>query len=205
MGGRRASTSTWCPLGTLRETIWLSLSAGWSSTTRSSPFSRRADAENRLSESPNLTKHQTSQNQYQRGSRAPSHVRPYDGEWTLSLHLSRPTIVYGAGSRRLRDADAKRKAGSDQHNTVTTVTSREPTPKKTTILCSDAATRQNQHPASRNTKHYRASTGEEVVLVSYYKEAHQKVEEGIIGVLENWKEPLVDSADPGKQKQDGSE
>jgi hypothetical protein len=43
------------------------------------------------------------------------------------------------------------------------------------------------------------------VLLSYYKEAHQKIEEGIIGVLEDWKEPLVDSADAGKQKQDGSE
>ncbi|KAL4805748.1 hypothetical protein BDV18DRAFT_165607 [Aspergillus unguis] len=43
------------------------------------------------------------------------------------------------------------------------------------------------------------------VLVSYYKEAHQKIEEGIIGVLENWKGPLVDSADAGEQKQDGSE
>ncbi len=43
------------------------------------------------------------------------------------------------------------------------------------------------------------------VLVSYYKEAHQKIEDGIIGVLENWKEPLVDSADAGEQKQDGSE
>ncbi|KAJ0380028.1 hypothetical protein COL922a_014018 [Colletotrichum nupharicola] len=43
------------------------------------------------------------------------------------------------------------------------------------------------------------------VLLSYYKEAHQKIEEGIIGVLEDWKEPLIDSADAGKQKQDGSE
>jgi hypothetical protein len=43
------------------------------------------------------------------------------------------------------------------------------------------------------------------VLLSYYKEAHQKIEEGIIGVLEDWKEPLVDSTDAGKQKQDGSE
>ncbi|KAI3119840.1 hypothetical protein CBS147326_9727 [Penicillium roqueforti] len=43
------------------------------------------------------------------------------------------------------------------------------------------------------------------VLVSYYKEAHQRIEEGIIGVLENWKEPLIDSADAGEQKQDGSE
>ncbi|KAL3470092.1 hypothetical protein BJX99DRAFT_251462 [Aspergillus californicus] len=43
------------------------------------------------------------------------------------------------------------------------------------------------------------------VLLSYYKEAHQKIEEGIIGVLEDWKEPLVDSAEAGKQKQDGSE
>ncbi|CEL11767.1 hypothetical protein ASPCAL14864 [Aspergillus calidoustus] len=43
------------------------------------------------------------------------------------------------------------------------------------------------------------------VLLSYYKEAHQKIEEGIIGVLEDWKEPLNDSADAGKQKQDGSE
>ncbi|KAJ0418360.1 hypothetical protein BJY00DRAFT_302887 [Aspergillus carlsbadensis] len=34
---------------------------------------------------------------------------------------------------------------------------------------------------------------------------HQKIKEGIIGVLEHWKEPLVDSADVGKQKQDGSE
>ena len=40
------------------------------------------------------------------------------------------------------------------------------------------------------------------VLVSCYKEAHQKIEEGIIGILENWKEPLVDSANAGKQKQD---
>ncbi|KAI3120215.1 hypothetical protein CBS147326_9563 [Penicillium roqueforti] len=43
------------------------------------------------------------------------------------------------------------------------------------------------------------------VLVSYDKEAHQKIEDGIIGALENWKEPLVDSADAGKQKQDGLE
>ncbi|OJJ52151.1 hypothetical protein ASPSYDRAFT_95850 [Aspergillus sydowii CBS 593.65] len=43
------------------------------------------------------------------------------------------------------------------------------------------------------------------VLVSYYKEAHQKIEGGIIGVLENWKDPLVDSANAGEQKQDGSE
>jgi hypothetical protein len=105
-GGRRAPTSTWCPLGTLRETVWLSLSARRSSTTRFFPFSRRTDAPK--TECPNLTKHQTSQNQYQRGSRAPSPVRPYDGERNLSLHLSCPTIVYGAGSRRLRDADAKR-------------------------------------------------------------------------------------------------
>jgi hypothetical protein len=62
LGGRRAPTSTWCPLGTLRETVWLSLSARRSSTTRSSPFSRRADAPK--TESPNLTKHPTSQNQY---------------------------------------------------------------------------------------------------------------------------------------------
>ncbi|CEL11971.1 hypothetical protein ASPCAL15065 [Aspergillus calidoustus] len=41
------------------------------------------------------------------------------------------------------------------------------------------------------------------VLLSYYKEAYQKIEEGIIGVLEDWKEPLVNSV--GKQKQDGSE
>lgn len=38
------------------------------------------------------------------------------------------------------------------------------------------------------------------ILVSYYKEAHQKIEDGIIGVLENWKEPLIDSADAGEQK-----
>jgi hypothetical protein len=43
------------------------------------------------------------------------------------------------------------------------------------------------------------------VLLTYYKEAHQKIEEGIIGVLEDWKEPLADSADVGKQKQEGSE
>ncbi|KAJ0418335.1 hypothetical protein BJY00DRAFT_315060 [Aspergillus carlsbadensis] len=43
------------------------------------------------------------------------------------------------------------------------------------------------------------------VLLSYYKEAHQKIEEGNIWVLEDWKEPLVNSADVGKQKQDGSE
>lgn len=41
------------------------------------------------------------------------------------------------------------------------------------------------------------------VLLSYYKEAHQKIEEGIVEVLENWKKPLVDSAGAGKQKQDG--
>ncbi|KAL3468814.1 hypothetical protein BJX99DRAFT_265790 [Aspergillus californicus] len=35
------------------------------------------------------------------------------------------------------------------------------------------------------------------VLLSYYKEAHQKIEEGIIGVLEDWKEPLVDAAEAG--------
>ncbi|KAJ1713249.1 hypothetical protein NYO67_4610 [Aspergillus flavus] len=40
------------------------------------------------------------------------------------------------------------------------------------------------------------------VLLSYYKEAHQKIEEGIIGVLENWKEPRIDTADAGKEKQD---
>lgn len=81
----------------------------------------------------------------------------------MSLHLSRPTIVYGAGSRGLHDADAKRKAGYDQHNTVGTTTSKELTPKKTTTLCSDATTCQNQPPTSRNTKHYRTSTREEVV------------------------------------------
>ncbi|CEL07076.1 hypothetical protein ASPCAL10241 [Aspergillus calidoustus] len=43
------------------------------------------------------------------------------------------------------------------------------------------------------------------VLLSSYKEEHQKIEEGIIGDLEDWKEPLVNSADVGKQKQDGSE
>jgi hypothetical protein len=43
------------------------------------------------------------------------------------------------------------------------------------------------------------------VLLSYYKEAHQKIEEGIIGVLQDWNGPLVDSADAGKQRQDGSE
>jgi hypothetical protein len=61
-GGQRAPTSTWCPLGTLRGAIWLSLSARMSTTTRSSPISRCVDAPK--TESPNLTKHPTSQNQY---------------------------------------------------------------------------------------------------------------------------------------------
>lgn len=40
------------------------------------------------------------------------------------------------------------------------------------------------------------------VRLSYYKEALQKIEEGIIGVLENWKELRIDTADAGKEKQE---
>jgi hypothetical protein len=43
-GGRRAPTSTWCPLGTLRETVQLSLSARRSSATRSFSCQQRVDA-----------------------------------------------------------------------------------------------------------------------------------------------------------------
>ncbi|PYH90013.1 hypothetical protein BO71DRAFT_92892 [Aspergillus ellipticus CBS 707.79] len=46
-------------------------------------FTPRWRAENRVSEpyeTPNITE------PVQRGSRAPSHVRPYDGSWTLPLH-----------------------------------------------------------------------------------------------------------------------
>ncbi|EAW11472.1 uncharacterized protein ACLA_091700 [Aspergillus clavatus NRRL 1] len=41
------------------------------------------------------------------------------------------------------------------------------------------------------------------VLLSHYKEAHQKIENGINGVLEGLKGSLVDSADAAHQKQDG--
>ncbi|OJJ65412.1 hypothetical protein ASPSYDRAFT_40219 [Aspergillus sydowii CBS 593.65] len=82
MGGRRASTSTWCPLGILRETIWLSLSAGWSSTTRSSPFSRRADAPK--TDSPSL-----------RTSRNTKHHRTSTREEVVPPHTYAPTTENG--------------------------------------------------------------------------------------------------------------
>lgn len=163
-GGRRAPTSTWCPLGTLRETAWLSPSARRSSTTRLYPFHDATDTPK--TEPPNLTKHPTSQPQYQRGRRAPSYVRPHDGERNLSLHFSRPTIVYGAGTRRLRDTDAKQKAGHNQHNLAAT-NSKERMPKKTTTLYSDVQTRQNQSPTSRNTKNYSPSTVEGVAPLTH--------------------------------------
>ncbi|KKZ68829.1 hypothetical protein EMCG_05594, partial [[Emmonsia] crescens] len=55
-GGRRASTSTWCPLGTLRETVWLSLSARRSSTTRLSinNASKRRKTISEPQETPNI-------------------------------------------------------------------------------------------------------------------------------------------------------
>ena len=64
-GGRRALTSTWCPLGTLRETVQLSLSARRSSATRLSSCQQRVDASK--SKPPNLTKQQTLQPQYLKG------------------------------------------------------------------------------------------------------------------------------------------
>jgi len=64
-GGRRALTSTWCPLGTLRETVQLSLSARKSSATRLSSCQQRVDASK--FKPPNLTKQQTLQPQYVKG------------------------------------------------------------------------------------------------------------------------------------------
>jgi hypothetical protein len=85
----------------------------------------------------------------------------YAPRWRMELgllHLSCPTIVYGTRARRVRDADAKQKDGYDQHNVATTTNSKEPMPKKTTTLCHNVPTRQNQPPTSRNTKHYSPST-----------------------------------------------
>jgi hypothetical protein len=42
--GRRAPTSMWCPLGTLRETVKLPLSASRSSTMQLSSYERRVEA-----------------------------------------------------------------------------------------------------------------------------------------------------------------
>ncbi|EEQ86382.1 uncharacterized protein BDCG_01502 [Blastomyces dermatitidis ER-3] len=56
-GGRRAPTSTWCLLGTLRETVWLSLSARRSSTTRLSTTndaSKRRKTISEPQETPNI-------------------------------------------------------------------------------------------------------------------------------------------------------
>ena len=64
-GGRRALTSTWCPLGPLRETVQLSLSARKSSATRLSSCQQRVDASK--FKPPNLTKQQTLQPQYVKG------------------------------------------------------------------------------------------------------------------------------------------
>jgi hypothetical protein len=117
----------------LSETVRLSLGAKRSSTTRLSPSLRRADAPK--TEPPNLTKHQTLQPQYGRGSCAPLMYAP---RWRMELgllHLSCPTIVYGAGARTVRDGDAEQKDGYDQNNMATTTNSKEPIPKKTTTLC----------------------------------------------------------------------
>src|SRR5699024_6927030 len=56
-GGRRAPTSTWCPLETLRETVRLSLSARRSSTTRLFPVnnaSTRRKSTSEPHETPNI-------------------------------------------------------------------------------------------------------------------------------------------------------
>ena len=94
-GGRRAPTSTSCPLGTLRETVWLSPSAKEELNSAIFPrFTTRRCTENRVSEPHETPK--PSQNQYQRGIRAPSYVLPHDGvERNLSLRPSCPTTVYG--------------------------------------------------------------------------------------------------------------
>jgi hypothetical protein len=78
-GGRRAPTSTWCPLGTLRETVWLSLSARRSSTTRFPPFH---DAPTRQKSS-------------LRTSRNTQHHRTSTSEEVVSPHTYAPTTDNG--------------------------------------------------------------------------------------------------------------
>ncbi|EER40514.1 predicted protein [Histoplasma capsulatum H143] len=100
-GGRRASTSTWCPLGTLRETVWLSLSARRSSTTRLSTIndaSKRRKTISEPQETPNI------QPQYRKEFVPPFNVPP---GWKVDLvpPLSCLTTVYGIGASDLRDRD----------------------------------------------------------------------------------------------------
>ncbi|KAF2180855.1 hypothetical protein K469DRAFT_793234 [Zopfia rhizophila CBS 207.26] len=58
-GGRRAPTSTWCPPGTLRETIRLSLSARRSSKQRDYPPIRNASTRRKPTSEPHETTHIT--------------------------------------------------------------------------------------------------------------------------------------------------
>ncbi|KAL2869010.1 uncharacterized protein BJX67DRAFT_371013 [Aspergillus lucknowensis] len=58
---------------------------------------------------------------------------------------------------------------------------------------------------NQQLKNANASFSEEKQQAELCSLEYDKIEEGIIGVLENWKAPLVDSVDAGKQKQDGSD
>ena len=55
---------------------------------------------------------------------------------------------------------------------------------------------------SEEKRHAERRSLEYDVLLSYYKEAHQKIEDGIIRILETWKHPLVDPVDDDQQKPD---
>lgn len=84
-GGRRAPTSTWCPLGTLRETVWLSPSARRSSTTRLSSFNNAPTRPRKSTPEPHET-NQTSLPQYRKGRCALS-MYAHDRKWIWIPHF----------------------------------------------------------------------------------------------------------------------
>jgi hypothetical protein len=109
------------------------------------PFPRRADAPK--TESPNLTKHQTSQPQYREEVVPPHMYAPTtDNGPCHSINPARQSFTVPD----LEDYAMQTRSGRPDMISTTT-TSKEPAPEKTTTLCSDAATRQNQPPTSRNT------------------------------------------------------
>jgi hypothetical protein len=115
LGGRRAPTSTWCQLGTLRETVKLPLSARRSSTTRLSSYDRRVGAPKFTLCTPRNTKHHS-----------PSSwkgVAPLSYTPTMENGLGSSIFLPDHGLRCQRLKSTRRRGGVNERDITETTTS----------------------------------------------------------------------------------
>jgi hypothetical protein len=150
LGGRRAPTSTWCPLGTLRETVQRSLSAERSSKTRLS-FINDASTRRKSASEPHETQNITATVRERR--LRPFHVRPRRTT-DLGTPFSCPTTVL----RNWRLRSTRRRGRIEEKDAVKTAKHTNTKQQRTHLRESDhplsATCRRVENQPPNLTKHH---------------------------------------------------